>query len=752
MKNLRLGLRRFIFSYTVIVAAVVLSINGIFYKVIIPTYEQELVNVNDQALQALGSLFDKFMTSRIRQLYLSIILDEENGYLRHFDHDPRDNIWEVSQVHGALKLLVTDNSDLLQSISIQYFDMDFVNSSSGFKYLRKTDNQNPFQYPWLSKEPHDRRDAIFSSTEIVDYSNPGTEESVITWIKAFPYTHGSKYRKGSIVFNIKEDFIRALLARFSGGDEERGTFFIFDASGSLVYRNRSEGYVPENIKTLVLETKEQGTLNLHQGNSVISGILSDDGELLYLFSTTVDAFFKRSEAIKDRIIVFSILGLGISLLVIYVVSNLNYRPIREIVRYGNHFMESIALPRVAAYSDTDDFKKIQLTIKVLGDFVKTNYAIVKRSFFLELIEKRFDSNLVAEKAAYLDIHMPYDNFRVAVIFAEGSAQCLQDSPAKALERASALHLEGLYSFAVEKEFGQVAWIINYQDSAVYQRALELLSDDLASLRRDRTKGLRIAVGNAYRRIDDAWQSYTEAVKMMPYSFVYEDCVLDYATKHPGDKTTQETGVYCKKIAELLNHGDFQKICSFLEDMVDRIKSDKVPYEQIRTLLNDIVELSEFTIVTSYPAFGKENFRDLRSSLEGMARIADFISQYKTLASRYISYREEVRNTIHDEVLGRIVDYLDQHLAEPVSLRELSDHFHISYSHLSSLFNKYTGSPFPAFMMKKRMEAASRRLIESELKVADIAVSVGLNDTGYFIKQFKKHYGMTPKLYRLQRTP
>ena len=239
--------------------------------------------------------------------------------------------------------------------------------------------------------------------------------------------------------------------------------------------------------------------------------------------------------------------------------------------------------------------------------------------------------------------------------------------------------------------------------------------------------------------------------MIPYSFLYEDCVLDYATKHPVDKATQDTGTYCKKISELLNHGDSQKISSFLEDMVDRIKSDRVPYEQIRTLLNDIVELSEFTIVTSYPAFGKENFRDLRASLEGMARITDFISLYNTLASRYISYREEVRNTIHDEVLGRIVEYLDQHLADPVSLRELSDHFHISYSHLSSLFNKYTGSPFPAFMMKKRMDAASRMLVESELKVADIAVSVGLNDTGYFIKQFKKHFGMTPKLYRLHRT-
>jgi len=91
------------------------------------------------------------------------------------------------------------------------------------------------------------------------------------------------------------------------------------------------------------------------------------------------------------------------------------------------------------------------------------------------------------------------------------------------------------------------------------------------------------------------------------------------------------------------------------------------------------------------------------------------------------------------------------LAEPTSLRDLSDHFHISYSHLSSLFNKYTGVPFPAFVMKKKIEAASLMLLESDAKVSEIAIAVGLSDTGYFIKQFKKYFGMTPQTYRLHNS-
>jgi AraC-like DNA-binding protein len=49
----------------------------------------------------------------------------------------------------------------------------------------------------------------------------------------------------------------------------------------------------------------------------------------------------------------------------------------------------------------------------------------------------------------------------------------------------------------------------------------------------------------------------------------------------------------------------------------------------------------------------------------------------------------------------------------------------------------------------RLEEAKRCLVEGEESVVSIAYSVGFEDSGYFIRTFKKATGDTPAVYRLK---
>ena len=68
-------------------------------------------------------------------------------------------------------------------------------------------------------------------------------------------------------------------------------------------------------------------------------------------------------------------------------------------------------------------------------------------------------------------------------------------------------------------------------------------------------------------------------------------------------------------------------------------------------------------------------------------------------------------------------------------------------YLSRLFKKEMGITLTAYIADLRTKKAAELLKTSMLSVAEIAMYVGYPDSNYFVKVFKKRYGMTPSAYR-----
>lgn len=100
-----------------------------------------------------------------------------------------------------------------------------------------------------------------------------------------------------------------------------------------------------------------------------------------------------------------------------------------------------------------------------------------------------------------------------------------------------------------------------------------------------------------------------------------------------------------------------------------------------------------------------------------------------------------------EIIGRICDYIDSHLAEAPSLETLSAEFFMSPSALRNEFSKVMGMSVKTYSDLKRIQLAKKLLAESEEKVQDIAVRIGFTYVQSFIPFFKNSTGMTPGEYR-----
>lgn len=103
----------------------------------------------------------------------------------------------------------------------------------------------------------------------------------------------------------------------------------------------------------------------------------------------------------------------------------------------------------------------------------------------------------------------------------------------------------------------------------------------------------------------------------------------------------------------------------------------------------------------------------------------------------------------EEIIHRIHTYLVEHLADRVTIENLSKQFLMNPTTLKKAFKDVYGMSIAAHMKQHRMEHAAKRLLETKDSIAQIAASVGYESQSRFTSAFRETYGMLPSMYRKQ---
>ena len=101
----------------------------------------------------------------------------------------------------------------------------------------------------------------------------------------------------------------------------------------------------------------------------------------------------------------------------------------------------------------------------------------------------------------------------------------------------------------------------------------------------------------------------------------------------------------------------------------------------------------------------------------------------------------------ERTITLITRYLQEHLAEEISLSILAEEFHLSAQYISQLFKSEIGVGFLAYLTNIRMEQAKKLLLSTSLSIAEVSEQSGYSDYRVFTKVFKKAEGITPSQYR-----
>lgn len=208
-------------------------------------------------------------------------------------------------------------------------------------------------------------------------------------------------------------------------------------------------------------------------------------------------------------------------------------------------------------------------------------------------------------------------------------------------------------------------------------------------------------------------------------------------------------------------------------MCGQVLLDK-PYENynIKTVVaeNSKDEIPLFDTKNFYGKLSKINFEQLKdysdliyyisnyafSSVMNLKKPIPAVSE-ENLIPEQISEDKATDNSENEQsndikyipsAIDPAIRYVNSNYSKTINTELLASLCNISSSYFSKLFRKVMRQGITEYVNKVRVEAAKNLLVTTRLTIISIAFECGFEDSGYFIKVFKKFTGLTPNQYRI----
>ena len=241
--------------------------------------------------------------------------------------------------------------------------------------------------------------------------------------------------------------------------------------------------------------------------------------------------------------------------------------------------------------------------------------------------------------------------------------------------------------------------------------------------------MTICVGSHFYAMESLSMAYVEAISMlMTRSYVYKDEIVTRL-----EKATAKVNGIKKIVLEMTGLCDCQE--------------QQWSYLEVKQTVKQI-----FDIILNYifQEHGKVLVADAENVVEAVDKIIETLN-YDELQRNIedaIIYllppKAETETKSMKSIVQLVVEWIQEHYAEEMSLSVLANKYHVDSSYLSKM-----GESLILYITNKRIEKAKEYMKNSEISLADVAFMVGYDDYTYFSRVFKKSTGMNPRNYRIE---
>lgn len=170
--------------------------------------------------------------------------------------------------------------------------------------------------------------------------------------------------------------------------------------------------------------------------------------------------------------------------------------------------------------------------------------------------------------------------------------------------------------------------------------------------------------------------------------------------------------------------------------IDRWLGENVRFE--RPVAPGAAKEIENALVT----FGEYHARGDANDLEKMELVFHFLILLRKHCVDHTG-RDRKREKAISTIKG-IVNYIDEHYQDPLSLASVAEVFHYTSAHLSRMFKEHIGYNFYEYLQSVRLMNCMEEIkSDPDVRLLDCALDNGFPNVKSFIQTFKKTFGSAP---------
>ncbi len=243
------------------------------------------------------------------------------------------------------------------------------------------------------------------------------------------------------------------------------------------------------------------------------------------------------------------------------------------------------------------------------------------------------------------------------------------------------------------------------------------------------------------------ECYKTASRLQKYRILegYGSCIDENYIK---DRATQDVVIDETQLRKMILKKDRDGALHYIEDLFINNLRSEVSVDVLYQLALKLAILLQ-DIKREYKLGQPGNMQDFSEMIEQIYKADDIMG----LKSIFISEIAEIITYLHTEdsqytpVVKQIMAEVQKNYREDMNLKILSYKYHMNASYLGQIFQKEVGCSFTQYLSNTKNRIAKDLILNTNMKINDIAREVGYPDTSYFYRKFKQCYGVSPASLR-----
>ncbi|WP_248928599.1 helix-turn-helix domain-containing protein [Paenibacillus hamazuiensis] len=737
-----------------------LIVSGVYYWLAGGRLANEILQLHeDQIMQRAVNLDDQF--SYLETSLAHWAFDPKfNLNLKTIDlgrefETTRDIIKTLNVMKGSSPL--AKNVELFLNVSQPYLfsrEYDVVTDQTVFdSYYQLLGHQKLVFWTKLPEDPHEPAKQDLALVHKI----PGTE----------PYPFGT------LIIRLDKEKASALLKTLTPYNV--GETFVMQMNGEVLLSSTGIGGANPFEQALKREVAQRGIkagsfLYKWENNTytVSFGTFSRIGtDWIYVSASPISVITKPVVFISKLILSVSCASLLLVVILSWLASYKIYTPIDRLVRL-------LGGDRLFAKSQADHHDEFNLIEKEWLHLTRESAALqnkleqqlphVKEGFLLqlvqgflysyseeELLERMRNFGWEVDDRRFLVLHVQLTGFEhLEGRFSQGDEGLVTFAAANIIEELA----EGRFEQVNMINFHDlsVGLLIMIPSSQAYKEELEALCGEMMQAIDHILKlQVSITIGRPASSIKDVPSHYEEVREALIYrNFASENQIIDLESlkTEPYANELRYPFALEREILQMIRTGQRQEaqslVALFLEELLERGAKEIDVQQSMLQLLGSILHTIRHSGMDPVRVFKSSNLYEQLAQIRGSQKMLNWFNH--KVIQPFMQELEARADVQIKKAVETALIYLQNNYMNEISLDSCADHVGMNPVVLSRSIKQVTGKNFIDYLTELRMDKAKELLRETDLKMGDVAVSVGYQHS-YFNRIFKKQEGITPSEYR-----